>query len=328
MQPTFIAKTPRAGEFNHRYLVPLQHGWAETEIYALARRATGRVCGPDFLAAYRQVRQLKGGRSGEEAVILAGIDTAALGERQKVILGWLEDLLADLEHMVTEEIDWGQIASDRMLIERETLDLWMERLKERLATEQHGDPSLPVYVPPALANPRRKDQSLSASRRKPAKTQRRPYGLTVLIALGSLIVGGILGWTSRDLSRPAQSEIETESTMRLPGNNLDNFEARTTENAIPPKEQAVISIYDSESGCSRDLQPVMQAEVQSCNCSDQESELRESRAKITLLERELNGQNEKIVACENRWDAFNEDCQKTEKLDSEKVSGFFGKYCN
>lgn len=298
MQPTFIAKTPRAGEFNHRYLVPLQHGWAETEIYAIAQRATGRVCAPDFLAAYRQVRQLKGGRSGEEAVILAGIDTAALGERQKVILAWLEDLLADLERMVTEEVDWSQIASDRMLIERETLNLWMERLKERLATEQHGDASLPVYVPPALANPRPKHQPVSASPRTPAKTQRRPYGLTVSIALGSLIIGGILGWISRDLSQPKQSEIETESTMA------------------------------SEIGCSLESQPVFQTEVRSCNCSDQESELLNSRKEITLLKSELTKKKEKSTACENRWDAFNENCQKTNKINCGELVGFFSKYCD
>lgn len=274
MQPILIAKTARAGEYNHRYLVPVQNGYAESEIYAIAQRATGRVCGPDFLAAYRQVTQAKGGRTGEEAIILAGIDTAALGERQKIILTFLEGLLTDLEHLVTEEFDWNQRASDRMLVDCESLNLWMRRLKETLVAECRDDASLPPYVSPTPISPPQDQQPTAASTGTPETRQRQPYGLMASIGVICLVIGGVVGW---------------QFASALKGHGGDQ---QPTENELPQLQadsdqdtQDTCIIAESKSDCSVQKESL-------------ELDLNKAKKRNTQLDEENTRLNSELRKCE------------------------------
>jgi hypothetical protein len=145
-----IAKTPRAGEFNHRYLVADSSGFEANDVLDWARRTTSRICGPDFFAVYHDVAQLRGGRTGEEGLMLVGIDTASLGEYQRVLLEQLQALLPDLETLVTQEIDWQDYSHEGMVIACPKLNEWMKDLEQSFKQRVGTGSGFPAYVPPQI----------------------------------------------------------------------------------------------------------------------------------------------------------------------------------
>lgn len=150
MRPILIAKTPRAGEFNHRYLVADSSGFEANDVLDWARRTTSRICGPDFFAVYHDVAQLRGGRTGEEGLMLVGIDTAALGEYQRVLLEQLQAVLPDLETLVTQEIDWQDYSHEGMVIACPKLNEWMSDLEQTFKQRVGIGSGLPAYAPPQI----------------------------------------------------------------------------------------------------------------------------------------------------------------------------------
>ena len=146
MRPMLIVKTPRAGEFNHRYLVADLSDLDANDVLDWARRTTSRICGPDFFAVYHDVAQLRGGRTGEEGLMLIGIDTAVLGEYQRALLEQLQALLPDLETLVTEEIDWQDYSHEGMVIACPKLNDWMNDLEQTFKQRVGTGSGFPVYV--------------------------------------------------------------------------------------------------------------------------------------------------------------------------------------
>ena len=150
MRPILIAKTPRAGEFNHRYLVADSFDLESNDVLDWARRTTSRICGPDFFAVYHDVTQLRGGRTGEEGLMLIGIDTAALGEYQRVLLEQLQALLPDLETLVTQEMVWQDYSHEGMVIACPKLNEWMNDLEQTFKQRVGAGSGFPAYVPPQI----------------------------------------------------------------------------------------------------------------------------------------------------------------------------------
>jgi len=130
MPKYLLALTPRAGTMNHRYLVSPGSGLVEAGAAAEvgeALRNTGEegasAEGPSFLAVCKRgVLQVEGGRSGDEVLLLGGIETAALGARRHEVQERLEHRLDDLSELIGR-IEWHRERG--MLIEHTELEEWL-----------------------------------------------------------------------------------------------------------------------------------------------------------------------------------------------------------
>lgn len=68
--PYLIAMTPRAGRWNHRYLVPPDLNLTSEVLGRLTRMADQQPQGPAWIAVSQEVQQEGGGRVGQEMLIL------------------------------------------------------------------------------------------------------------------------------------------------------------------------------------------------------------------------------------------------------------------
>ena len=125
-------------------------GFEANDVLDWARRTTSRICGPDFFAVYHDVAQLRGGRTGEEGLMLVGIDTAALGEYQRVLLEQLQAVLPDLETLVTQEIDWQDYSHEGMVIACPKLNEWMSDLEQTFKQRVGIGSGFPAYSLPQI----------------------------------------------------------------------------------------------------------------------------------------------------------------------------------
>lgn len=126
--PYLIVATPRAGRWNHRTLVP--PGLKDKEIEIAVRciaKARDQQIGKDWLAASHMVKQLQGGREGQELLILADVDTEKLSPKiQKEILHRLERDFDALEHLIVHDIDWDREGRDDPVARPELIQ-WYRR---------------------------------------------------------------------------------------------------------------------------------------------------------------------------------------------------------
>jgi hypothetical protein len=124
-----VAQTARAGELNHRFLVPPEWTGSSVELRELFDRT--RLAGPgaDVLAITRAVTQSSdGGRPGEETLLAAGKPLKRLSEQERAKLRQsLEARTADLERLVTATIDWKKEGRE-LLVRRPELREWAEAL--------------------------------------------------------------------------------------------------------------------------------------------------------------------------------------------------------
>ena len=127
-QPCLIAATPRAGRWNHRFLVPPQTSFSEAEVAHWADEARRSDVGPDYLAAVRQgVVQQASGRSGIELLILVALPIERLSESDRSrIQENLTRRLDELERLVLDGIDWERNGR-QVLVPRQELQQWYEK---------------------------------------------------------------------------------------------------------------------------------------------------------------------------------------------------------
>lgn len=132
-RPLLFAETPRAGRWNHRFLVPPEAACSEERLAEQAARARQRSQGGDYLAVVRQVQQHEGGREADELLVLQGIAVDRLdAATRRVLLQRLEQRLDDLQQLV-EAINWEQDGK-RLVVRREELSQWFdEDFAEELA---------------------------------------------------------------------------------------------------------------------------------------------------------------------------------------------------
>lgn len=130
MHPILIAETPRAGGWNHRYLVPLGceiDSNQAAHIVSEAQRSPD-LEGPTFVAATSApVRQVDGrNRMGTETLVLYGIDLGKLNSVQKEdVRNLLWSLLNQLAILVTEQVDWNT-EGRALVVRREELSKWQD----------------------------------------------------------------------------------------------------------------------------------------------------------------------------------------------------------
>lgn len=137
MESTTIvfAVTPRAGRWNHRYLVPVSAHWSEGDLVQWSDQAGRRTGGERCLTVSRDVRQSSTGRTGTERVILCDPRLSALRDHPRTARAVREKLQACLEQMdtlVTEQIDWTE-TGERLVIQHPCLNQWQRELDDELA---------------------------------------------------------------------------------------------------------------------------------------------------------------------------------------------------
>ena len=80
--PVLVAITPRAGELNHRFILPSGLGITDGVAEYFISQANSAMEGRDYLAVRSWAAQ-QSGRAGYELLVLTGIDVKAMSERQR-----------------------------------------------------------------------------------------------------------------------------------------------------------------------------------------------------------------------------------------------------
>jgi hypothetical protein len=86
-RPVIFALTPRAGRWNHRYLVPTDVAWPQDLISQLADEAQKEVPTPNSLRAMRPTLQQTTRRVGPEYLIIRDERLALINEKEREVLG-------------------------------------------------------------------------------------------------------------------------------------------------------------------------------------------------------------------------------------------------
>ncbi|KOR30336.1 hypothetical protein TI04_06255 [Achromatium sp. WMS2] len=108
-QPILFIETPRAGKFNHRFIVANGYTGGDTLLSKWASIARGHTEGWGFIAAFHEVTQPTTGRRAIEQLILAGINTDRLaGDQLTNIHTILSDRLTEVERLVMS-VEWEQV---------------------------------------------------------------------------------------------------------------------------------------------------------------------------------------------------------------------------
>lgn len=123
--PYLIADTPRAGSYNQRMIVPVGIDPQEIQqVLRHAERALQQLQGTDYIAVSRKVLQPTTNRTGTEMLLLVNVDVSQLKpDRLQEIKDALQRRLPDLEHLITQRIDWRSEGQD-MIVPRLELQQW------------------------------------------------------------------------------------------------------------------------------------------------------------------------------------------------------------
>jgi len=143
--PFLLAETPRGGSFGHRFIMPPGTNLQSTDVEAFFQRAA-QGGGSNFIAVNHQVEQhLPNGavRRGAETLLLAGVKTSKMKKDQmQHIREALIKNLANLEDLVTREIEWEESGQQTVIIRKELSD-WLRRDINDIL----GKPALPIPAP-------------------------------------------------------------------------------------------------------------------------------------------------------------------------------------
>lgn len=167
MNSLLFASTPRAGEWNHRFLVPMGGTWSDAELEQLTRDDS-----PYVVRESNRVKQ-GGERGGVEMLVL--VDDRLDDSNRANVKSWLREKLPELGRIVSESIDWNG---------------WP------------GDP--PLVVPCKQLNPLQLEANtlLASFAKKPLKPERPrqlPSVSVARIAFGTILLLclGLVVWTQR-----------------------------------------------------------------------------------------------------------------------------------
>lgn len=107
--PYLIAITPRAGRWNHRYLVPPDLSLSTEVLGRLTRMASQQPQGQAWLAVSHEVQQVGGDRTGQEMLILGDLDVDSLTpEARERLQEFLRQRLHDLGELIAHGVEWEQ----------------------------------------------------------------------------------------------------------------------------------------------------------------------------------------------------------------------------
>lgn len=124
--PQLIALTPRAGDWNHRFLVSPDSKRGVDYLARVTHNAKTKAIGQNYISVQRRVTQTTGGRGGTEILVLSDVDLSQFdAEKIERLRKQLECHLDDLANLVTNVIDWdkeGQLDPVR----RRELEDWLD----------------------------------------------------------------------------------------------------------------------------------------------------------------------------------------------------------
>lgn len=192
-----FALTPRAGRWNHRFIVPVGSRWSDQTLSRLADEA-GSVNAPaSVIAARTTVVQATTGRTGEELLVLKDSRLGRLNRAaQQVVQAALDERAEQLEFIVRDRVDWDKAGRD-LTVERPELSHWSEELDH-------------------LVNKLLRDRASLAESRPKCSSQ-----IVVLLALVGLAIVSVALWRHRfaesDLSNAPVGDKVLEDVAGLVG---------------------------------------------------------------------------------------------------------------
>ncbi|MDR0706201.1 MAG: hypothetical protein LBF88_14605 [Planctomycetaceae bacterium] len=127
-----FAETPRAGKYNHRFLVPDDCDIpSDISLQTYIDNVRNDKDGKDFVGVYREVKQVDTNRFGKEILVLAVpyCDISHLAGQLTERLKSHQDELAEI---VTEKIDWNKTGADNLSVVCPELADWQKEFEPLL----------------------------------------------------------------------------------------------------------------------------------------------------------------------------------------------------
>lgn len=135
-RPFLLAQSPRAGNKNHRYLVSKGSELDEGAAVNLIAAAQKNPYSTDYLSVRKcGVQQVDGGRTGDEVLLLGGINATLLKNKKKEkVLNCLKQHLEDLNGIIGK-INWESRIG--LLVEDETFSRWLDEDFQKILPKRH-----------------------------------------------------------------------------------------------------------------------------------------------------------------------------------------------
>ncbi|TGO03326.1 hypothetical protein PN36_08200 [Candidatus Thiomargarita nelsonii] len=205
-KPQLIAETPRAGKWNHRFIAAQDCSLSDSEIKKIVAAARRNPQGDDYLAVSVKTAQSVSGRTGNEILVLVGVDVKKLSETQRQqIVTQLEQRLADLATLVTE-INWDR-DGQAILVKRRELGEWEKWFGE--------------FVP-------EQDKKVAVPKKPSSGQLKWVAGLVVGILL-VLAIWAIIQMSEESAPRQNHSETESSNLKDKNPQKTPDAEAATSE---------------------------------------------------------------------------------------------------
>ncbi len=127
-----IVLTPRAGTWNHRYLVSGKEWQNEYKVDYYLAQAKKKLIGDDFVVVKQRVQQRTSGRSGEEYLIFVHKGLSSLDESfRRELQRELEQRLSALSQLIDSEIDWDTWGREYIIVIPK-LSRWREQIIQKM----------------------------------------------------------------------------------------------------------------------------------------------------------------------------------------------------
>ncbi|MDM8560175.1 hypothetical protein [Candidatus Parabeggiatoa sp. HSG14] len=117
-----VAETPRAGLWNHRFVITPHVSLSEREIVKVITRARHNPYGDNYLAVSSKTAQMRAGRIGREILVLVGLGELS-SEQHEQAVQLLKKKSFELARLVTQTIDW-EIEGKQLFVVRSELAKW------------------------------------------------------------------------------------------------------------------------------------------------------------------------------------------------------------
>jgi hypothetical protein len=191
--PIIFGLTPRAGRWNHRYLIPCGATSPELLLGRLADRARKADRGDDYIAVRRNVAQTATGRAGTELLVVQDDRLRHVGNAgRERLLAALRSYADRLETLVTETIDW-EYDQPALVVERPELTAWREEASRLIASGHEA--------------------SLGRRERPPRGWLRN--AAAAVIVLGLLLLVAVFLWPPRNGCGPAPNKADSRKFKEL-----------------------------------------------------------------------------------------------------------------
>jgi tetratricopeptide (TPR) repeat protein len=203
--PCFLAETPR-GKSGHCFIAPPGYEQRSEQVASFCRVARRHAIGHNFMAVQHQVKQRTSigerERSGDEVLLLVGVNIAQLTNGQKQdLVAVLERRLRDFAQLL-ERIDWDREQQGALVI-RQEFAVWVadDRLTDLPVASVDDRP---------LVTAREEHRGGTQERHKTHGDGQRKYLVPFLLGivlLTSVTTEVITGWISKGGSTISQAVI-------------------------------------------------------------------------------------------------------------------------